>query len=278
MPAISFRLFLLLLLPWLTPAWADGPLKFGVLNQHAMLTTAQIWNPILEAASRASGVPLVLAQGRSAPETTARTVAGDYDFAYTNHLFTPDRVKLGFRVIARLNRPPIEGQIVVPADSPLTRLTDLMGKTVVFPSREAFVGYHVPRQALDEAGIAVTERFSTNQEGAMQALRAGVADAASVNDELMRAFAARTGLRYRVLWTSDAFPDLAVMAHPRVPAEVVARVRHALLTLHETADGRAALAAANAILKNPEPLRFVPATDADYAAYRAFWQRQGVGR
>ncbi|MGQ9686511.1 MAG: hypothetical protein ACUVT2_09445, partial [Thiobacillaceae bacterium] len=82
MPAISLRLFLLLLLPWLTPAWADGPLKFGVLNQHAMLTTAQIWNPILEAASRASGVPLVLAQGRSAPETTARTVAGDYDFAY----------------------------------------------------------------------------------------------------------------------------------------------------------------------------------------------------
>lgn len=278
MPITILRLFLLALLPWLTPAWADGPLKFGVLNQHAVLITAQIWNPILEAVSRISGVPLVLAQGKSAPETTARTVAGEYDFAYTNHLFTSERVKLGFRVIARLNRPAIQGQIVVPADSPLTRLEDLEGKAVVFPSREAFVGYHVPRQALDEAGIAVNERFSTNQEGAMQALRAGTADAASVNDKVMRAFAERTGFRYRVLWTSDAYPDLAVMVHPRVPAEVVERVRHALVTLHETTEGRAALAAANAIVKNREPLRFVPATDADYAVYRAFWQRRERAR
>jgi len=255
-------------------AGADTALKFGVLNRHPVALTAQIWNPILHYVSRKVGVPLVLAMGKAAPETTERTVAGEYDFAYSNHLFTPEREKLGFQVIARLNRPAIASQIVVAADAPLRVLADLAGKAVAFPSREAFVGYHVPRLALGRAGIEVKASFGGNQEGAMQQLAAGAADAAAVNDQVMRAFAARHGFRYRVLWASEPYPDLAVMAHRRVPAAMVEKVRTALLGMRHDAEGRAALDAANAIVKNAEPLAFVAATEADYAPYRRFWRAQ----
>lgn len=34
-------------------------------------------------------------------------------FAYTNHMFTPGRDKIGYRVILRLQGKPIQGDIVV---------------------------------------------------------------------------------------------------------------------------------------------------------------------
>lgn len=268
-------LSLLLCLVSIFPVQASEALKFGVLNQHPVTITAQIWNPILQYVSQRTGVPLALAMGRTAPETTRRTLAGEYDFAYTNHLFTPERQQLGFRVIARLNRPTISSQIVVAIDSPLQTLDDLEGKRVAFPSREAFVGYHVPHQALKQSGIGVTARFAGNQEGAMQQLAAGAVDAAAVNDRVMDAFASRLGFRYRVLWRSEPYPDLAVMVHPRLPADLVEQIRSTLVGMHEEPAGRSALESANAIAKNPQPLAFVPATDADYIPYSRFWLKQG---
>lgn len=264
---------LLCLLPVCALQAAEA-LKFGVLNQHPVTATAHIWNPILLEVSKQTGIPLALAMGPSAPETTQRTLAGEYDFAYTNHLFTPERQKLGFRVIARLNRPAISGQIVVPIDSPLQKLADLNGRKMAFPSKEAFVGYHVPSQALRRAGITVSNAFAGNQEGAMRQLATGVVDAAAVNNRVMQAFAKRTGFLYRVLWSSEPYPDLAVMAHPRVPAGVVERVANALLSMHQRDSGRRALAHANRIIKNDRPLIFVPVSDTDYTPYSRFWRQQ----
>lgn len=253
---------------------AAEAMKFGVLNQHPVTVAAQIWNPMLLEISQQTGIPLALSMGQSAPETTQRTLAGEYDFAYTNHLFSPERQKIGFQVIARLNRPAIRGQIVVPIDSPLQKLADLNGKKIVFPSKEAFVGYHVPSQALSRAGISVSSAFAGNQEGAMRQLATGIVDAAAVNDRVMHAFAMRTKFRYRVLWRSEPYPDLAVMAHPRVPAGMVARVRDALLSMHQRDSGRRALENANRFLRSTEPLIFVPASNADYAPYSRFWREQ----
>lgn len=273
----SLPVFLSLLLCtlWAWPAQAAEVFKFGVLNQHPVTVTAQLWNPILRHVSQRTGISLELAMGPTAPETTRRTLAGEYDFAYTNHLFTPERQQLGFRVIARLNRPAISSQIVVAEDSPLKTLTDLEGVRVAFPSREAFVGYHVPRQALEHSGIRVTARFAGNQEGAMRQLAAGAVDAAAVNDRVMAAFTSRQGFRYRVLWSSEPYPDLAVMVHPRVPSDVVEQVREALIEMAGERAGRVLLQGANAIVQNPEALAFVLATDADYAPYRRFWRDQG---
>ncbi len=268
------RLALMLCLLPACALQAAEAMKFGVLNQHPVTVTAQIWNPILLEISQQTGIPLALAMGHSAPETTRRTLAGEYDFAYTNHLFTPERQKAGFRVLARFNRPAISGQIVVPTDSPLQSLADLDGKKLAFPSREAFVGFHVPNQALTRAGIAVSKSFAGNQEGAMRQLVTGVVDAAAVNNRVMRAFATRTGFQYRVVWHSEPYPDLAVMVHPRVPGGVVERVRNALLSMHQRDSGRRALAKANQIIKNDQPLIFVPASDADYTPYSRFWREQ----
>jgi phosphonate transport system substrate-binding protein len=59
----------------------------------------------------------------------------------------------------------------------------------VFPPVAAFLGYHLPMEALLRKGIHVTLHFAANQEGATGQLKAGRAVAAGVHAEVMRAFA-----------------------------------------------------------------------------------------
>ena len=88
-----------------------------------------------------SGVNLSLRLGRTSAETTAKVLAGETDFAFTNHLFNPDREKLGWTVFGRRDAPSVRGQLIVPADSPITSLEGLTGKEVAFPGPEALIAY-----------------------------------------------------------------------------------------------------------------------------------------
>src|SRR2546422_500484 len=78
--------------------------SFYVLNQRSIALTAEYWNPILTHVSRKSGVPLELKLARTAKEGNAIAELGMYDFLYTNHFFTPERDRLGYKVIARHGR------------------------------------------------------------------------------------------------------------------------------------------------------------------------------
>lgn len=247
-------------------------LRFGVLNQRSPQLTAQYWNPILEHVSRKSGVALELHIGKSAPDTTAMAVRGELDFYYTNHLFTVERDRLGWRVFGRAAGDGIRAEIVVAADSPIKALADLNGLGVVFPSAEAFVGYWVPMDALLKAGVQIKPQFAGNQEGAIAQLRAGAASAAGVNAKVMAEYATRENLRYRSLWRSESYLDLALMAHPRVPAEVVERVRAAFVGMAQDADGARVLEASAGLIKQQPPFGFVAAHNRDYDNYRNFYR------
>src|SRR5919106_5206072 len=104
--------------------------SFYVLNQRSVALTAQYWNPIFTYVGKKSGVPLELRMAKTAQEGNAIAERGDYDFQYTNHFFTPERDRLGWKVIARPAGPGIPSQIVVPEDSPIQTLQDLKGKDV----------------------------------------------------------------------------------------------------------------------------------------------------
>jgi phosphonate transport system substrate-binding protein len=256
-----------------TAARAEGEVfHFSVLNQRSAGLTAQYWNPILSHVSRKSGVELRLKLGKTAPETTELTVRGEVQFAFTNHLFTPERARLGWKVIAATDEPAMRGIIAVPAESRLRQLKDLQGQKVAFPSAEAFVGYKVPQDALTRHGVAVESVFAGNQEGAMSQLKLGRVVAAGVNDIVMEAYARREGMAYRVLWESEAFPSLAVMVAPTVPAAHVRAVRDALVGMSRDPEGKEVLAQGAALLKLDRPVGFVQATDADYRSYHNFYR------
>ena len=246
----------------------SAALAFGVLNQQSPALTAERWNPILHYLSTAAGIPLQLRMGRTVQETDAMMARGDFDFVFTNHNFQSDFDAVPFKVLARWAGEPIRAVIAVPADSSIRDLKELDGKRVSFPSSDAFVAYAVPLVALKRAGVQVEEVFGGNQEGTLAQVKARRVEAGAVNSRFLTQYAEREHVQFREIYVSEGFPDLAVIAHPRVPAASVERVRRALL-------GMAADPAAAPILAQSKFKGFEAATDRDYEGVRRIYRLIG---
>ena len=257
-------------------ASAQQAYSFNVLNQRSIALTAQYWNPILIYVSRKSGVPLELKLAKTAQEGNAIAEKHGFDFLYTNHFFTPERDRLGYRVIARPAGPGIRSQLVVPEDSPIQTLQDLQGKDVGFVSRDGFTGYWLPLDALLRAKVNVNVIFTGNQEASSAQLRVNKIAAAAVNSSVMARYARRESFAYRALWTSEIYQDLCIMANPKVPADKVAAVRAAFVNMAKDPEGRQVLEAGAELLKSTGELGFVAAENRDYDNYRKFYRATQV--
>jgi phosphonate transport system substrate-binding protein len=245
--------------------------NFSPVNQYNLQVSASFWNPIMRYVSSKSGVRLNLKLGRTSADTTSFILAREVDFAFTNHLFSPDREKMGWTVFGRRDAPPVHAQIVVPADSPVRDIAQLAGSAVAFPGPEALIAYKVNYGQLLRQNIAVDVIFAGNQDAAFSQLFAGRVKAVGANSQLVQNYTGREGKQFRVLWSSAPFNDLALMASPRVPAAQVQAVARAFLGMRKDPEGRKILDAASELVHAPTPLAFVPASEADYAGYRAFY-------
>ena len=253
-------------------ARADAPAyNFSPVNQYNLQVSARFWNPVIRYVSQKSGVRLNLKLGRTSADTTSYVLAREVDFAFTNHLFSPERTRMGWTVFGRRNAPPVQAQIVVPADSPIRRLDELARTTVVFPGPEALLANRVSYAQLLRRNIAVDVVFAGNMDAAFAQLVAGKTQAAGANSQLVQNYYGREHKSFRVLWSSEPFNDLALMASPRVPADQVRAVAQAFFGMDKDPEGRRILAAATELVHSQTPLSFVAASDADYAAYRAFY-------
>ena len=257
-------------------AAAQHAYSINVLNQRSIALTAEYWNPIVTYVAKKSGVPLELKLAKSAKEGNAVAERYGYDFLYTNHFFTPERDKLGFKVIARPAGPGIRSQIVVAEDSPIQRLQDLAGRDVAFVSPDAFAGYWLPMDALIRAKVKVNVLFTGNQEASSAQLKVGKVAAAGVNGSVLARYARREQFAYRALWTSELYQDLCVMANPKVPAEKVEAVRKALIGMAADPEGMRILQAGAELLKSTGELGFVAAENRDYDNYRRFYKTTQV--
>jgi phosphonate transport system substrate-binding protein len=245
--------------------------NFSPVNQYNLKISASFWNPIIRYVSARSGVRLNLKLGRTSADTTSFVLAREVDFAFTNHLFSPDRQKMGWTVFGRRNGAPVRGQIVVPADSPIRDIAQLGGAQVGFPGPEALVAYKVAYAELMRRAIPINVVFAGNQDAAFTQLFAGKVKAAGANSQLVQNYSGRERKAFRVLWSSEPFNDLALMASKRVPSAQVRAVAGAFLGMDKDPEGRKLLAAAGKLVHAPEPVSFVAAGEADYASYRAFY-------
>lgn len=274
---ISCGLSFTLLALAVTNACAGDTYSFGPINQRSPSLTAQYWNPILDYVSLRSGVKLELQVALTGDRSSEATVKGEYDFVFSNHQFKPSAAAQGYTVILRPRAADISAEIVTLEDSPIKSLKDLAGRTVGFASPQAFVGYTVPMDQLMRQGIEIVAVFGGSQHGIMGQLKSGNVIAAGVNSTVMGEFARSENLRYRILWQSLPFHDLALSAHPRVPVKDIAAVRKAFADMAEDAEGRRILEASARVINQIPPYGFLPATQKDYQAYLDFY-RQSVFR
>jgi len=262
---------------FLSQAWAEpATYRFSPVNQWDINKTAAYWNPIIKYVGDKSGVKLELKIGRTSADTTSYVLAKEVEFVFSNHLFSPEREKLGWKVFGRRWTPPIHSQIAVPADSPITKLQELNGQEVVFAGPEAFIGYKVSYNQLLSNKVDVKVVFAGNQNAAFAQMFAGKAKAVGSNSALIDGYTAKTGKQFRVLWTSEGYHDLALMASSKVPEKDVKAVASAFIGMHRDPVGKAILTRASEEVGLDAQAYFLPATSEDYSSYRRFYQSAPV--
>lgn len=266
----AFALTTLLLIS--TASAQESVYRFSPVNQWDITKTAAYWNPIIQYVSEKSGVKLQLKIGRTSADTTSYVLAQEVEFVFSNHLFSPERDALGWKVFGRRQAPLLHGQIAVPADSPITRLEELKGQEVAFAGPEAFVGYKIPYGHLLSKGIEVKVVFGGNQNAAIAQMFAGKAKAVGSNSMLIEGYANREKKNFRILWTSEGYHDLALMASNKVPEKDLKAVATAFLGMHKDSQGKEILHRASQEVGLDGDAYFVAASGQDYAAYRRFYQ------
>lgn len=267
------RIFLLLSLLFSIQVSAESPIyRFSPVNQWDVSKTAAYWNPIIRYISDKSGVRLELKIGRTSADTTAYVLAQEVEFVFSNHLFSPEREKLGWKVLARRQAPTLHGQIVVPADSPINSLEQLKGAEVGFAGPEAFVGYKVPQAQLLARRVDTKTVFAGNQNAAFAQLFAGKVKAVGSNSALVEGYANREKKSFRILWTSEGYHDLALMASGKVPENEIKAVANAFVNMHKDPQGREILRRATQEVGLDADSYFVASNGSEYANYRRFYQ------
>ncbi len=246
--------------------------RFSPVNQYDINLTAAYWNPIISYVSEKSGVKLELKIGRTSADTTSYVLAQEVEFVFSNHLFSPEREKLGWKVFGRRQMPPVRGQIVVPGDSPIKDLAQLRGQEVAFPGPEALVAYKFPYAHLLSRDIDVKVVFGGNQNAALAQLFAGKVKAVGGNSQLIEGYARRENKAIRVLWSSEPVYDLALMVSGNVPERDLKAVAAAFFNMHKDPRGKEILHQASSQVGLTSDAYFIASDGSEYGSYRRFYQ------
>ncbi|MEI6801594.1 MAG: PhnD/SsuA/transferrin family substrate-binding protein [Burkholderiales bacterium] len=249
-----------------------GVYRFSPVNQYGIELTASYWNPIMEYVSSKSGVKLQLKIGRTSADTTAYVLANEVEFVFSNHLFSPERDHLGWRVMGRRQTPPIYSQIVVLADSPYQKLEQLANLPVGFPGPEALVAYKFSYAQLLNRNIPVQVVFGGNMDGAFAQLASGKVKAVGANSQLTDGWSKREDKQLRVLWQSEPLHDLALMVSRKVPDKDAQAVAKAFIDMARDPQGQSILTKAAELVKLPANTVFIASNGSEYGAYRNFYQ------
>lgn len=249
-----------------------GTYRFSPVNQYGINLTAAYWNPIIAYVSEKSGVKLQLKIGRTSADTTAYVLTQEVEFIFSNHMFSPEREKLGWKVFGRRLTPPLHAQIVVLQDSPITDLAQLQGKDMAFPGPEALVAYKFPAAHLASRKIDAKLVFGGNMDAAFAQLVSGKVAAVGTNSQLAEGYARREGKKLRVLWASPPLYDLALMSAANVPDKVQKAVAQAFLGMHQDPRGRDTLQKASEQVGLTAEAHFTPSDGSEYGAYRDFYR------
>ncbi len=236
----------------------------GVANFQASLGMAAQLNPILEWVGDRAGVVLDMKTGLNFDETQRHLMRGQYDFFIGYPAFQPElRDRLGYRVLAKL-KGSTSAAIVVQADSPYKRLSDIQGQELVMARRGVFISNVVPAAMLAKQNIQVVPKYMSNQTSLAAEFKLKRINAAAVNWLVFSTLMQDRSDQYRVLWRSSDVLNYPLLVQNSVPLGVAERVQQAFVDMANDETGRAILARVNQ-RSGIKWLGWDKASEADYA-------------
>ncbi|MCL1111666.1 phosphate/phosphite/phosphonate ABC transporter substrate-binding protein [Shewanella schlegeliana] len=217
-------------------------LTFGVVPQQAASTLAKGWSPVLAELSQNANLNLQFATAPDIPTFEMRLAKGEYDIAYMNpYHFTVFHESPGYIALAKEQDKYLKGLIVVRKDSPISKLSDLNGKSLAFPAPAAFAASVIPRAILKQQGIVHSTKYVGSHDSVYLAVAQGLVDAGGGVGRTFKNMDSDVTKQLKVLWKTPGYTPHAIATHPRVSKQSREQLLLQLQALSATSKGRALL-------------------------------------
>lgn len=234
-------------------------LTFGIVPQHAASKTAELWLPLLVELERRLGTRVEFVTEPDIPTFARKLGEGAYDIAYMNPQHYAVFLKAyHYNGIATDAGAPLTGVIVVGSGHGDRGLEALAGKTVCYPSPEAFGATKVVQRHLAAAGVRAEARYVGSHDSVYRLVANGTCGAGGGVRRTLDLMAPAVRERLQVAWESHPLPNHVIAVARRVPASLRERIAQALLDISENPATRPLLAQAGLT-------RLTPVDDSHYA-------------
>ena len=182
---------------------------------------------------------------------------GSADVSWLPPLLQSRAEAAGARMVAVTQRGgwlTYRSAVLVPREAPWREAKDLHGVRAAWVDPHSASGYFFPRLELIALGASFShELFCGSPERAFAAVASGVADLcacfvsnptadapARAAEDVARSAGSHAD-RLRILHVTDQIPPDGIALGKQLEPELAARIEHALITLHETVQGRGVL-------------------------------------
>jgi len=241
--SICFFKFLILFLlicvqPDIGHAKQKKVIYFGVIPRYNPVIMYQNYQPIMDYLTQSTSYRFELKLARNYPEVvehlrtgiTQVASLGDVTFAAASHGFGAKPI---LRPKNSLGNPDYFSLIVVRKESPLTDVSQLIGKRFAFGNIHSTSGNLIPRLFLFKRGVSLSElkhyeNLPTHTDVARAVLK-GQYDAGAVKDVVAHRYEA---LGLRILAQSEPIPAVPIAVRRNAPPELVEAITTALLAIN----------------------------------------------
>lgn len=231
--------------------------------QRSAVLMTKNWNAFVDALCKESGVRIRLKLYDDRNTFERDLMQGKPDFAFGNpaYLVIANR-KHGYLPVVRSSKKLLKGILVVRRDSGINLLSELEGKKIVFPGRNAFAASRYLRGLLDESGLVYTPVYVNGHDNVYRNVANGSFSAGGGVYRTLEIERAPLKSQLRVLYETPGVNPHPLIVHPDVPTAIMQRVREAVLRMGNSPGGQALLKQVN--MENP----VMADLDRDYGAIR----------
>lgn len=250
-----------------------APLRLAVAAMVSPASTYDAYEELLKELAARLNRPFTLVQRRTYKEINDLLLAGQLDMAFIcSGAFASLPRDAPIEVLALPvvgGRATYQSYIIARSDSGFTTLDDLRAKRFAFTDPLSNTGYFYPLSLLREQQMVAADFFAEtvftgSHDRSITAVYRQLVDGAAV-DSLVYNQLVVAGSRYQgrlsVIGVSPEFPIPPVVAPAFLPPKLKQGLKEALLTLHQSSEGRERL-------RRVGFDKFVPGTRAAYEGVR----------
>ena len=217
--------------------------NIAVVPQLPAATTHSNWGPLLQLLSQQTGIKFQLLVYKSFVDFETDIINGKPDLVYMNpfHQLVAYQSQ-GYTPLVRDDSEQLIGILVVRKDSQITSVAELSGKTLAFPSPNAFGASLYMRALLSvKEGIEFQSEYTKTHTNVYRNVALGLVDAGGGVKKTLDAEIPEIRNQLRIIYETPGVASHPLSAHPRVPVSLRETIIKGLIELSGRNDGKTAL-------------------------------------